>query len=127
MESLFRDYWWLLFPIFGMAMGFFSIFSYFNHKNETLKMIKSFADKGQEPPAALLEHLKEDDYRGRGYYSHRHRNPYSSIFVFGGLAAGFGYFGYVNGHTVFTALAIGFGIAAAGSLIMALLMPRHKD
>ena len=39
MESLFRDYWWLLFPIFGMAMGFFSIFSYFNHKNETLKMI----------------------------------------------------------------------------------------
>lgn len=60
MEDLFRSYWWLLFPLaWFVSAGFSSLLDYQRHKN-ALNLIKSYVDKGQEPPAALLKMLERN-------------------------------------------------------------------
>ena len=52
MEDLFRSYWWLLFPLaWFVSAGFSSLLNYRRQK-DALKLIQTYAEKGQEPPAA---------------------------------------------------------------------------
>ena len=55
MEDLFRSYWWLLFPMAWFVFGGFNSFLNYRRQRETLKLIQTYAEKGQEPPAALLK------------------------------------------------------------------------
>ena len=58
MEDLFRSYWWLIFPLgWFVASGFSSLLNY-RRQRDTLKLIQTYAEKGQEPPAALLKVLE---------------------------------------------------------------------
>ena len=57
MEDLFRSYWWLLFPIFWMVMGVLGSFGQYRQRSDTLKLLKTYADQGKEPPQALLDML----------------------------------------------------------------------
>ncbi|ESQ76371.1 hypothetical protein [Asticcacaulis sp. AC402] len=140
-EQLFRDYWWLIFPIGGMLMGVFGMFSHHHHRTETLRILKSYADQGKEPPAFLLDALKTDEDRamdhafGRGRYRHRH-GGWGGVVTFAALAVGFGYFGYQaggNASPVFSALGMAFGVAAAALFVLRLFSlmfgpkPRHDD
>ena len=119
--DLFNSYWWLIFPLFGMGMGLVAMLGHFRHRSETLKLIKTYADQGKEPPAALLEALRSDEdrvYNCRG----RRRSHWSQVVVFGALAAAFGYFGYYGeGGSIFISLAIGFGIATAALLLISII------
>ncbi len=129
----FASYWWLIFVFFWPVMGIIGSFSHYRHRSEMLKMLKSYADQGKDPPAALLDAMKSDDRRGYDddYYGRRRWRRYrgggwGGTVAFAAMAAGFGYAGYY-GHlggeagTVFTALAIAFGIAAAAMLVKALI------
>ena len=58
MEDLFRSYWWLLFPMAWFVFGGFSSWLNYRKQRETLKLLKTYADKGQEPPEALLRVLE---------------------------------------------------------------------
>lgn len=137
-ETLFWSFWWLIFPIGGMLMGLFAMMAHYNHRKEALRIIKSYADQGKEPPAALLDALKSDEDRAydHGYYGRRRWRRHYYVWGFGrfvpfaALAAGFGWFGYYGGGpSVFTALAVAFGIAAAamllGSIISLMTRPRY--
>ena len=139
MEELFRSYWWLLFPFFWMIMAAVGSFGHYRQRSETLKLLKSYADQGKEPPQALLDMLKSDEQRaheydgyGRRSWRGRHRGSWPQVVVFTALAIGFGYYGYyAGGHQVFTALALGFGVAAVAltviGVIRALFGPKYRD
>ena len=131
-EGFFFSFWWLIFPIGGMLMGLVGMIGHYNHRKDTLRILKSYADQGKDPPAALLEALKTDedraydnygDYYGRSGRRRWRRRGYGwggfGPFVpFAALAAGFGWFGYYGGGpSIFTALAMAFGVAAAFMLI----------
>ena len=128
--QLFAGFWWLIFPIGGMLMGLIGMLSHHRHRSETLKLLKSYADQGKEPPAFLLDALKSDEDRAYdyGYRRRRYRGyrgyGWGKIVVFAALAAGFSYAGQYghmgNSGGVFTALGLAFGVAATVWLIFGL-------
>ena len=145
-EGFFFSFWWLIFPVGGMLMGLFAMIGHYNHRKDTLRILKSYADQGKDPPAALLEALKSDEERAMdyGYYGRRrwrrHRGygwgGFGAFVPFAAMAAGFGWFGYYGGGpSVFTALAVAFGIAAVfmfvggivGMITRPKLPPYDKD
>ena len=126
------SYWWLIFVLIWPVMGIFHSLTHYNHRSEMLKMLKSYADQGKEPPAALLDAMKSDeqraydgDYYGRRRWRRYRGGGWGGMVAFAAMAAGFGYAGYY-GHmgeasTVFTALAVAFGIAAVAMFVKALI------
>lgn len=140
MEELFRDYWWLMFPLFWLIAGGFHSAMGYRRDRETLDLIKTYADKGQEPPEALLKALDrtdDRDYRRRRYrYRYggwRHEGSWFSVAFFGIMAAGFGYASY---HDIYDAgegfLIVSFvlGALAAASLVSILVRggyPSDRD
>ena len=140
-EGFFFSFWWLIFPIGGMLMGLVGMIGHYNHRKDTLRILKSYADQGKDPPAGLLEALKTDEDRAMdtygGYYGRRRWRRYrgygwggfGAFVPFAALAVGFGYFGYYGGGpNVFIALALGFGVAAVfmliGGIIGAITRPK---
>ena len=65
MEELFRDFWWLIFPIWGLAMGAWHSMAAYRRQKAMLDLVRTYADKGQQPPEALLAALGRDDVGGR--------------------------------------------------------------
>lgn len=55
--ELFRDFWWLLFPVSFMALGAFRAWLNYRSRREVVAALRELAAKGQEPPAALLAEL----------------------------------------------------------------------
>jgi len=128
--QLFTSFWWLIFPLFGMGMGFVAMLGHFRHRSETLKLIKTYADQGKEPPAALLDALRTDedramDYRYGRYGRYGRFGCWRKVVVWGALAAGFTYAGHYTqlgeANQIFSALGIAFAVAFAASLIWALI------
>ena len=101
MEDLFRSYWWLIFPIgWFVASGFSTLLNYHRQK-DTLRLIQAYADKGQEPPAALLKVLERPiDADDDAWHTRRDGRPgdgsWFSVVLFGVMAAGFGYASYTD-------------------------------
>jgi hypothetical protein len=145
-EGFFFSFWWLIFPVGGMLMGLFAMIGHYSHRKETLRILKSYADQGKDPPAALLDALKSDEDRAMdyAYYGRRRWRRYrgygwggfGAFVPFAAMAAGFGWFGYYGGGpSVFMALAVAFGIAAAfmfvggivGMITRPKLPPHDKD
>ncbi len=99
MEDLFRSYWWLLFPLAWFVSAGFSSFLNYRRQKDTLKLIQTYADKGQEPPAALLKVLDRpidaDTEMFHGGHSGSSGRPgdgsWFSVVLFGVMAAGFAY------------------------------------
>ena len=93
MEDLFHSYWWLIFPIWGIAMGSWHSFAHYRRQKGMLDLIRTYAQKGEQPPEALLAALTADeDGNQPGYRSPAH---YWSLFgLFLVLAVGFGVGGY---------------------------------
>ena len=54
-EELFRDFWWLLFPIFGMSMAVFGMLQTESRSQQVMRLIKSYVDQGKDPPPELLK------------------------------------------------------------------------
>lgn len=134
MTAFFFSYWWLVFPLFGMFMGLVGMIGHFRHRTEVLKLLKSYADQGKDPPAALLEAVRSDEDRADDYYHYRRYGRYGrygrfgcwrQVIVWGALAAGFTYAGMYShmgeASSIFSALGIAFGVAAFASLIWALI------
>ena len=57
MTELFRDYWWLMFPMGFMVLGAFRSWMRYRARREVVAALRDLAAKGQEPPAALLNEL----------------------------------------------------------------------
>lgn len=96
MEDLFRSYWWLLFPMAWFVVGAFSSFLNYRRQRETLNLLKTYAERGQEPPEALLKVLDRPIDSETEFWDGRsgrngNEGQWFSVVLFGLLAAGFGY------------------------------------
>lgn len=136
MTELFHSYWWLMFPLGWMLWGgVTSVLNYFRQK-ETLKLIRAYAEKGQEPPAALLKVLEQPlDEDGemwrasRGSGSRGNDGNWFSVVLFGLMAAGFGYASYTDMYgagEAFLIVTFVLGALAAACLVSALLGGRRR-
>lgn len=145
MERYFFAFWWLIFPISAFIIGGFQMWLNYRRHRDHLELLKSYADKGQEPPAAVLKAAQAglenppDDYYG-GRYARRawRRGPYwawNRVIWFGALAGGFAYAGFVDhGWEFGPGAGHGFQIAAVvlailffGSLMSAIMATTWRD
>lgn len=133
MEDLFRSYWWLLFPMAWFFFGGFSSFLNYRRQKDTLKLIQTYAEKGQEPPEALLKVLErpidsEVERWGPGGKSHSDGSWFTAV-LFGVMAIGFGYAAWRNLYDAGDAFLIVTFVMAAlslASLVSALIQrPRR--
>ena len=60
MEELFRSYWWLMFPLGWMVFGAFRSWLADRARRDAMDLLKSYAEAGREPPAALVARLHTD-------------------------------------------------------------------
>jgi hypothetical protein len=123
--DIFSHYWWLMFPIFGLVMGIWSMASSERRNARVLDLIKSYVDQGKDPPAELLKLAAQDG--GGSYHTpegRRQSNGWSFV-VFAGIAAGFGAgWWFVRAESfafAFLIVAVTMGVMAAGALVMLLL------
>lgn len=133
MEDLFRSYWWLLFPLaWFIGSGWQSWLSY-QTRRDALKLVQTYAEKGQEPPAAVMNainHRENDPLLdgGSGGSSTRSTTNWGwyQTALFGGLAVGFVYLsrgGILGDEGLADALlivAVVMGAVTVGSLVYAL-------
>jgi hypothetical protein len=131
MEDLFRSYWWLLFPLAWFVSSGFSSFLNYRRQKDTLKLIQAYAEKGQEPPAALLKVLDRpidaDTEMWRSDNSGRSGRPgdgsWFSVVLFGVMAAGFAYASYADiygAQEAFLIVSFVLGALCLASLVSAL-------
>ena len=90
MEDIFRSYWWLLFPLgWFIASGWQSWLNYRSRK-DALRLVETYAVKGQEPPAELIRAIERpiDPEVGENRPSQTNWGWYQ-VALFGALAGGF--------------------------------------
>ena len=104
MDTLFREYWWLIFPLSWFVFAAYQSWLSYRANRDTLDLIKTYAQSGREPPPELLAKLSkrwnegddldggdEDDTRARRRHDRRYRRhgTWSRVALFGCLCAGF--------------------------------------
>lgn len=141
MEDLFRSYWWLLFPMAWFVFGGFSSWLNYRKQRETLKLLKAYADKGQEPPESLLKILDRpidsdsELWAGATTGSSSPTNYWSLFGLFAVLAGGFGVAAYMpetfgidfDIRFPFTVVALVMGAVAVWALISAVTTRRPRS
>lgn len=118
-----HDFWWLIFPVFGMIMAFQGSRTSEQRVRSTIDLIKTYTDQGKEPPPELLKivsrELQDDGEAQRG--ADRNGTLWTFI-VFAALAAGFGTGWYLTrgaGYEwAFLMITVTMGVLALGSLLV---------
>jgi predicted lysophospholipase L1 biosynthesis ABC-type transport system permease subunit len=106
MIELFREFFWLIFPILGMGIAFLAVAGEFGRQRKALDVLRVYAEKGVEPPASVLAVLSRAS-------SEKKKNPMAGFVFFLVLALGFGAVAWWMGHNVGGwPFLLGFGIAA---------------
>lgn len=130
-ESLFHDYWWLIFPLFGMVMAVLGMSSSERQTRTLMDLMKSYADQGKEPPPELMramaKKLEETADEAAWGPSNGSEKGWGAI-TFAALAAGFGVAYAFNRDEdwswVFLAVTVAMGVMAFGAF--AILITRRK-
>jgi amino acid permease len=104
MEEMFRQFWWLIFPLSWFVFGAYQSWLSYRANRDTLDLIKTYAQAGREPPPELLAKLSkrwndgddldetdegEERSRRRHHRRYRRHNSWSRVALFGCLCAGF--------------------------------------
>ncbi len=112
MSDLFHSYWWLIFPLgWFVSMGWTSWMNY-RRDRDRLALIRTYAEKGQEPPAELLKVLNRDedvDEWGERRSDAQRSRPWpwqSMVVLFGVLSAGFAWANWADLYGAGGAFAI---------------------
>ena len=83
MVQLFREFFWLIFPVLGMGIAFMAVAGEFGRQKRALDVLRTYAEKGVEPPPSVLAVLSRAS-------SDKKRNPLANFAFFSNLALGFG-------------------------------------
>lgn len=131
-EELFRDFWWLLFPIFGMGMAVFGMLQNESRSQQVMRLIKSYIDQGKDPPPELLKLASQPgdyDMNMNGFAQPvQPQNSAWTFVTFLALAVGCGvgyWFSRGEGYEyAFLVVGAVMGVLAIGSLVIALISRR---
>jgi hypothetical protein len=131
MADLFRQFFWIIFPVFGMAFAAFAVWNEFSRQKKALEVLKVYAEKGVEPPESVVAVLTR---ASTGHRTASNSNPLAQAAFFGVMALGFAaltaWLAFHAERWVFTAgFAIcGFSLAAlAASALVQGLTARRSD
>jgi hypothetical protein len=128
-EEFFRDFWWLIFPAFGMMIAVLGMFQAENRNRQVMDLIKSYVEQGKDVPPELLKMAQErSDYdMDVGVPAKRNDGAWTFV-VFLALAAGFGVgYWWVRAEDwafAFLIVAVTMGVLALGSLVIAVVQRR---
>src|SRR4051812_19654194 len=96
MDRFFFAYWWMIFPIMGFGMGGLGMLLGYKSQKDRLDLLKSYIDKGKDPPPELMNGNPYNGYGhpgwgGPGMWGHRswRVGPYwewRRVFMFGALS-----------------------------------------
>lgn len=124
--QLFREFWWLMFPVFGMGMGLWGMISSERRQRDVMNVIKSYIDQGKEVPPELLR-MAQADWQGEQNHTPRQSNWWS-FFTFAALAVGFSVgWWFIRAESwsfAFIVVAVTMGILAIGALFIAITTRR---
>ena len=134
--DLFQRFFWLIFPIMGMGMGAFAIWTEHRRQVKGIELLRAYAEQGKDPPQAVLDALP----RTTGAMSLRRTRPeYTGRAVLNFvLAVGFagcaiGSF-LLLGHTAGWVFVTGFGITsfvlvaiALQNVVLAFMSPTQNE
>jgi hypothetical protein len=127
----FAKHWWLLFPILGFAVAFYSMYLDHRRKRGWMDLMRTYAEQGKEPPANLTNAATSGDWHWNGPPAYHGRSRFWDVrrAIFLGVLAGafalLHYYGSMNTRG-FGIAAIVLGALAAGFLLMALI-PRPRS
>jgi hypothetical protein len=123
-EELFRDFWWLMFPIFGMFMAVWGMAQSDRRTRNMLDLIKSYTDQGKEPPPELLRLASQSlqDGAAQSNPTTRQNSSAWTLIVFLAMSAGFGMGWYMvrdqDFAFAFALVGIVMGVMAVGALFL---------
>lgn len=125
--QLFYSFWWLMFPIFGMIMGFWGMISSERRSHDVMNVIKSYVDQGKEVPPELLR-MAQADWQAPSKQATPQQSNWWSFYTFSALATGFTvgwWFTRTESWSfAFLIVAVTMGVLALGALIIALTSRR---
>jgi hypothetical protein len=120
--ALFSQYWWLMFPIFGMGMAVLGMFQDDSRSRKTMDLIKSYVDQGKEPPPELLKLATQDADSAAWRGDSKKSDGAWTFIVFAGVSAGLGtgyYFVRAEDYAfAFLIGAVATGVMAVGALVL---------
>lgn len=121
--DFFHDFWWLMFPLFGMLMAVMGMFQDDRRSQKTIDLIKAYVDQGKDPPAELLKLAAQDADSAAWRSSRENANSRAwSFIVFAALSAGLGtgyYFVRAEDWAfAFLIGAVATGVMALGALVL---------
>lgn len=129
-EDIFRQFWWLIFPLSWFVFGAWQSWLSYRANRETLDLIKTYAASGREPPPELMARLNkrwhgdEDDRDERPRYRRRRERSWYQVVLFGLLSAGFAFAAATDIYgagEAFTIVAFVMGALSAATLVQVLL------
>jgi hypothetical protein len=119
--EFFADYWWLMFPLFGMVMAAMGMFQDDARSAKAMDLIRTYVNQGKDPPPELLQMVAQDAESARGGGPSHHSRAWSFI-VFAALSAGLGtgyYFVRAEDWAfAFLIGAVATGVMALGALVL---------
>jgi hypothetical protein len=119
--EFFADFWWLMFPIFGMMMAAMGMFHDDARSAKAMDLIRTYVNQGKDPPAELLQMVAQDAESARGGGPSPNSRAWSFI-VFAALSAGLGtgyYFVRAEDWAfAFLIGAVATGVMAVGALVL---------
>lgn len=138
MEDMFRQFWWLIFPLSWFVFGAYQSWLSYRANRDTLDLIKTYAQSGREPPPELMAKLSkrwndgddlgevDEDDRLRRRHRRRHwrQHTWSRVALFGCLCAGFTFAAVTNLYDAGPAFVIvsfvmaALAVAAAVSILV---------
>lgn len=128
-EDIFRQFWWLIFPISWFIFGAWQSWLSYRANRETLDLIKTYAAAGREPPPELLKKLNKrwhdgDDYDDRPRHRRRRERTWYQVVLFGLLSAGFAFAAVTDIYgagQAFTIAAFVLGAVCAATFVQVVL------
>jgi hypothetical protein len=98
--SLFFSFWWLIFPLAWFIASAWQSWMRLRRHNAAMEVLKSYAAKGEEPPASVLDAIRESnattEVAETGQKGSSRGTTTFLILLMGGLAAIFAYAGYAG-------------------------------
>jgi hypothetical protein len=124
------DHWWLMFPLFGFIMMFWSMWMQAHRSRDWMRLMRTYAEQGKEPPASLATPPGDSwgNAWGGRYDSSRRTGPYFDgrrAIVFAAIAAGcaFAYYRNPAANEAFLLVAVIVGALAIGYMLVSIIRP----
>jgi hypothetical protein len=117
------QFWWLIFPLIGFALAFWTIWLSHQRQKAAIDLLRTYASQGKDPPHELLKALHNGDDWNPPY------RDWQYAVLFGALGVAFGVMAYLHpGTREGTGLIVAATVMAAlcvNSLVAALLQRKH--